>query len=159
MKKTYKLIADTTNGIMMDNSFEGYDGIEIMSEEDFMERLSSLGEDELIGAEVSEETFKKLDEEYGIYRRYAIKEGYRVTVWDSYDIVIHYGPFDTEEKARDFAENEYEINKKERIECSVYVDKGIFEWDDAKEKWSMNADCDWEQICFFDKTTEKEEED
>lgn len=159
MTRTYKLIADTTNGIMTDKSFDGYDGIEIMSEENFTERLSSLGEDELIGAEVSEKTFEKLDEEYGIYRRYDTKEGYQVTVWDSHDNVNHYGPFDTEEKARDFAENEYEINKKERIECSVYVDKGIFEWDDAKEKWSMNADYDWEQICFFDKTTEKEEED
>ena len=66
MTRTYKLIADTTNGIMMDNSFDGYDGIEIMSEENFTERLSSLGEDELIGAEVSEETYLRLDEEYGV---------------------------------------------------------------------------------------------
>ena len=144
---------------MADVSFDGYNDLEVVDEDYFVSRLDNLGDDEFIGAEVSEETFNKLDEEYGITKRYGTKEGYQVTVWDSHDNVNHYGPFDTEEKARDFAENEYEINKKERIECSVYVDKGIFEWDDAKEKWSMNADYDWEQICFFDKTTEKEEED
>ena len=159
MGKRYFLIADTTNGIMADASFDGYNDLEVVDEDYFVSRLDNLGDDEFIGAEVSEETFNKLDEEYGITKRYGTKEGYQVTVWDSHDNVNHYGPFDTEEKARDFAENEYEINKKERIECSVYVDKGIFEWDDAKEKWSMNADYDWEQICFFDKTTEKEEED
>lgn len=69
MKKNYKLIADTTNGIMMDNSFDGYDEIEIMSEEDFVESLDTLGEEEIIGAEVSEETYLRLDEEYGIKKR------------------------------------------------------------------------------------------
>lgn len=72
--KTYKLIADINNGIMLDDNFDGYEGLELTDEEDFVDRLDSMDEDEVIGAEVTEETYLKLKEEYGISNRTGRKE-------------------------------------------------------------------------------------
>lgn len=75
MAKTYKLIADEINGIMLDDSFDGYEGLEMVDEEYFLYSISSLGdEDEVVGAEVSEETYLKLKEEYGVTDRRTHKE-------------------------------------------------------------------------------------
>lgn len=64
-----KLIADINNGIMLDNSFEGYEGLEIIDEEFFVSQLDTMGDDDFYGAEVSEETYRRIKDEYGIIDR------------------------------------------------------------------------------------------
>ena len=72
MKKTHKLIADTINGIMEDDDLQGYieDGATLISEEAFIDSMKSTDdEDDYVAAEVSEETYEMLKEEYGIKKR------------------------------------------------------------------------------------------
>ena len=72
MKKNHKLIADTTNGIMEDDNLEEYieDGAELVSEEAFVDWIKSTDDEDLyVAAEVSEETYEMLKEEYGIKKR------------------------------------------------------------------------------------------
>lgn len=64
-----KLIVDINNGIMLDDSFEGYEGLEIVDEEFFVSQLNTMGDDDFYGAEVSEETYRRLKDEYGIIDR------------------------------------------------------------------------------------------
>lgn len=61
-----KLIADINNGIMLVDSFDGYEGLEIADEEFFVSQLDTMSDDDFYGAEVSEETYRRLDDEYGI---------------------------------------------------------------------------------------------
>lgn len=61
-----KLIVDINNGIMLDDSFEGYEGLEIVDEEFFVSQLDTMSDDDFYGAEVSEETYRRLNDEYGI---------------------------------------------------------------------------------------------
>ena len=72
MKKTHKLIADTINGIMEDDDLQGYieDGAKLISEEAFIDSMKSTDdEDDYVAAEVSDETYEMLKEEYGIKKR------------------------------------------------------------------------------------------
>ena len=72
MKKTHKLIADTINGIMEDDDLQGYieDGATLISEEAFIDSMKSTDdEDDYVAAEVSDETYEMLKEEYGIKKR------------------------------------------------------------------------------------------
>lgn len=72
MKKTHKLIADTINGIMEDDDLQGYieDGAILISEEAFIDSMKSTDdEDDYVAAEVSDETYEMLKEEYGIKKR------------------------------------------------------------------------------------------
>lgn len=64
-----KLIADINNGIMLDDSFEGYEGLEIVDEEFFVSQLDTMNDHDFYGAEVSEETYRRLKDEYGIIDR------------------------------------------------------------------------------------------
>ena len=64
-----KLISDAINGIMLDDSFEWYEGLEIVDEEFFVSQLDTMGDDDFYGAEVSEETYRRLKDEYGIIDR------------------------------------------------------------------------------------------
>lgn len=64
-----KLIVDINNGIMLDDSFEGYEGLEIVDEEFFVSQLDTMGDDDFYGAEVSEEIYRRLKDEYGIIDR------------------------------------------------------------------------------------------
>lgn len=64
-----KLIADINNGIMLVDSFDGYEGIEIVDEEFFVSQLDTMNDDDFYGAEVSEETYRRLKDEYGIIDR------------------------------------------------------------------------------------------
>lgn len=64
-----KLIVDINNGIMLVDSFEGYEGLEIVDEEFFVSQLDTMSDDDFYGAEVSEETYRRLKDEYGIIDR------------------------------------------------------------------------------------------
>lgn len=64
-----KLISDAINGIMLDDSFEGYEGLKIVDEEFFVSQLDTMGDDDFYGAEVSEEIYRRLKDEYGIIDR------------------------------------------------------------------------------------------
>ena len=64
-----KLIVDINNGIMLVDSFDGYEGLEIINEEFFVSQLDTMGDDDFYGAEVSEETYKRIKDEYGIIDR------------------------------------------------------------------------------------------
>ena len=64
-----KLIVDINNGIMLVDSFDGYEGLEIVDEEFFVSQLGTMGDDDFYGAEVSEETYKRIKDEYGIIDR------------------------------------------------------------------------------------------
>ena len=64
-----KLISDAINGIMLDDSFERYEGLEIVDEEFFVSQLDTMSDDDFYGAEVSEETYRRLKDEYGIIDR------------------------------------------------------------------------------------------
>ena len=64
-----KLIADINNGIMLVDSFDGYEGIEIVDEEFFVSQLDTMNDDDFYGAEVSEETYRRLKDEYEIIDR------------------------------------------------------------------------------------------
>lgn len=68
MTQNIFLTADTVNGVQMHNDASVLTG-EVMSEELFLTRLDSLGDDECIGAYVTPDTFEKLDLHYGI-RKY-----------------------------------------------------------------------------------------
>ena len=72
MKKTHKLIADTINGIMEDDDLQVYieDGAILISEEAFIDSMKSTDdEDDYVAAEVSDETYEMLKEEYGIKKK------------------------------------------------------------------------------------------
>ena len=72
MKKTHKLIADTINGLMEDDDLHGYieAGALLASEEAFVDSMKSTDdEDDYVAAEVSDETYEMLKEEYGIKKR------------------------------------------------------------------------------------------
>ena len=64
-----KLIADINNGIMLVDSFDGYKGLEIVDEELFVSQLDTMSDDDFYGAEVSEEIYRRLKDEYGIIDR------------------------------------------------------------------------------------------
>ncbi len=65
-----KVYADINNGITRVDDFEGMpEEFELVDEEEFLMRLDSADEDEIIGAEISKSTYEKLDEEYGIRRQ------------------------------------------------------------------------------------------
>ena len=64
-----KLIVDINNGIMLVDSFEGYEGLEIVDEEFFVSQLDTMGDNDFYGTEVSEETYRRLKDEYGIIDR------------------------------------------------------------------------------------------
>lgn len=67
MKKNYKLIADTTNGVTLVDSFDDIHGIEIIDDEEaFLDNLDYLSDNDTIGAEVSESTYESIKEEYGV---------------------------------------------------------------------------------------------
>ena len=66
MTRTYKLIADTTNGVTLVDSFDDFDGIEIIDEEAFLDNLDYLSDTDTIGAEVSESIYESIKEEYGV---------------------------------------------------------------------------------------------
>ena len=65
-KKMKKLIADTTNGVTLVDSFDDFHGIEIIDEEAFLDNLDYLSDNDTIGAEVSESTYESIKEEYGV---------------------------------------------------------------------------------------------
>lgn len=88
------------------------------------------------------------------------KEGYEVTVWDSRDNVYHYGVFDTEKEAVYRAEGVLDEMKREHRECTVYVDKGIFEWNEERKRWDGDSDkYNYEQILVLYTSTEEEGEE
>ena len=88
-----------------------------------------------------------------------IREGYEVTVGDSRDNVDHCGIFDTEKEAVYRAEGVLDEMKREHRECTVYVDKGIFEWNEERKRWDGDSDkYDYEQILVLYTSTEEEEE-
>ena len=88
------------------------------------------------------------------------REGYEVTAWDSRDNVYHYGVFDTEKEAVYRAEGVLDEMKREHRECTVYVDKGIFEWNEERKRWDGDSDkYDYEQILVLYTSTEEEEEE
>lgn len=88
------------------------------------------------------------------------REGYEVTAWDSRDNVYHYGIFDTEKEAVYRAEGVLDEMKREHRECTVYVDKGIFEWNEDRKRWDGDSDkYDYEQILVLYTSTEEEEEE
>ena len=66
MKKNYKLIADTTNGVTLVDSFDNFHGIEIIDEEAFMDNLDYLSDNDTIGSEVSKSIYESIKEEYGV---------------------------------------------------------------------------------------------
>lgn len=62
-----KVYVDTINGITKVDNFDGMpDGSIYVDEEEFLDSLGTLDEDEIICSEISESTYDKLDEEYGI---------------------------------------------------------------------------------------------
>ena len=66
MKKNYKLIADTINGVTLVDSFDDFHGIEIIDEEAFMDNLDYLSDNDTIGSEVSKSIYESIKEEYGV---------------------------------------------------------------------------------------------
>ena len=66
MKKNYKLIADTINGVTLVDSFDDCHGIEIIDEEAFMDNLDYLSDNDTIGSEVSKSIYESIKEEYGV---------------------------------------------------------------------------------------------
>lgn len=65
-KKTYKLIADTNNGVTLVDSFDDFHGIEIIDEEAFLDNLDYLSDNDTIGAEVSKSIYESIKKEYGV---------------------------------------------------------------------------------------------
>ena len=66
-EKPIKVYADINNGITRVDDFEELpEEFELVSEEDFVSSLDSLGDDEIIGAAISNKTYKKLYQKYGI---------------------------------------------------------------------------------------------
>lgn len=64
---SYKVYADTVNGIVLTNSFNDMpEEFELVSEKDFINSLNTLSDDEIIGARVTPETLQMLIEEYGV---------------------------------------------------------------------------------------------
>lgn len=66
MKKTYKLIADTNNGVTLVDSFDNFHGIEIIDEEAFLDNLDYLSDNDTIGSEVSKSIYELIKKEYGV---------------------------------------------------------------------------------------------
>lgn len=66
MKKTYKLIADTNNGVTLVDSFDDFHGIEIIDEEAFLDNLDYLSDNDTIGSEVSKSIYESIKKEYGV---------------------------------------------------------------------------------------------
>lgn len=65
-----RIVADINNGIMAYDNFDGFENLTIVKEDDFEDIINHFMEDDdEIGAEVSEETFERLNEEYGIVDR------------------------------------------------------------------------------------------
>ena len=61
MARTFKMIADTNNGVQEVDSFNGYEGIEIVDEDTFLDMISTpTNEEFFIGAELSEQMYLKL---------------------------------------------------------------------------------------------------
>lgn len=61
MARTFKMIADTNNGVQEVDSFEGYEGIEIVDEDTFLDMIETpTNEEFFIGAELSEQMYLKL---------------------------------------------------------------------------------------------------
>ena len=65
-KKTYKLIADTNNGVTLVDSFDDFHGIEIIDEEAFLDNLDYLSDNDTIGSEVSKSIYESIKKEYGV---------------------------------------------------------------------------------------------
>ena len=65
-KKTYKLIADTNNGVTLVDSFDDFHGIEIIDEEAFLDNLDYLSDNDTIGSEVSKSIYESIQKEYGV---------------------------------------------------------------------------------------------
>ena len=62
-----KVYVDTINGITKVDNFDGMpDGSIYVDEEKFLDSLGTLDEDEIICSEISESTYDKLYEKYGI---------------------------------------------------------------------------------------------
>lgn len=69
-EKPIKVYVDIKNGITRVDDFEGMpEEFELVSEEDFVSSLDSFDDDEIIGAEISNKTYKKLYEKYGIRKQ------------------------------------------------------------------------------------------
>ena len=66
MKKTYKLIADTNNGVTLVDSFDDFHGIEIIDEKAFLDNLDYLSDNDTIGSEVSKSIYELIKKEYGV---------------------------------------------------------------------------------------------
>lgn len=67
IEELIKVYVDTINGITKVDNFDGMpDGSFYVNEQEFVDSLGTLGEDEVIGSEISKSTYEKLDEEYGI---------------------------------------------------------------------------------------------
>ena len=66
MKKSYKLIADTNNGVTLVDSFDDFHGIEIIDEEAFLDNLDYLSDNDTIGSEVSKSIYELIKKEYGV---------------------------------------------------------------------------------------------
>lgn len=66
MKKNYKLIADTNNGVTLVDSFDDFHGIEIIDEEAFLDNLDYLSDNDTIGSEVSKSIYELIKKEYGV---------------------------------------------------------------------------------------------
>ena len=62
--KTYQVEADTNNGVYVVTKFD--DHTTILDQDTFDWRLSTLKDDEVIGAIVDQEFFDKINQEFGI---------------------------------------------------------------------------------------------
>ena len=66
MSKTYKVQADTINGIFLVASLDDYEGCEVLSFADFVEELDGLEAGVIIGCTVTEAQLELLDDECGV---------------------------------------------------------------------------------------------
>lgn len=60
MKRTFKFIADKNNGVKEVNGLDGYKGLKIVDEDTFLNSLTTLSDNDFIGAELCELTVLKL---------------------------------------------------------------------------------------------------
>lgn len=66
MAETYKVVADTINGVQIVESFDS--DVEVYEdEENFFEELATQDDDEIIGCVITESMKEKIDEMYGIH--------------------------------------------------------------------------------------------
>lgn len=62
-----KVIADTINGVQKVDSFDDVEAtVDVLDEAFFYDYLKGLGDDELIGADISDEMAEKIRATYGI---------------------------------------------------------------------------------------------